>query len=74
MKSVRTSLVDVNRPHSLVAGPMAGLMAVALIALFVPSGLEMVQAWGIFVAIGAGTGLGRLLDERRRGSAEASPT
>lgn len=72
MKPVRASLRDLNRPHPLVAGPVAGLIAVALFVLFVPRGLDIAAAWGLFIAVSVGAGLGRLADERRRESVGAN--
>jgi hypothetical protein len=74
VKSIRTSWREVNRPHPWLAGPMAGLFAVALYTLFVPGGLEPAHAWGLFVSVGAGAGLGLFVVERRRGSAEEDDT
>lgn len=51
---------------------MAGLIAVALFVLFVPRGLDIAAAWGLFIAVSVGAGLGRLADERRRESVGAN--
>lgn len=70
MRSVKTSLQNVNRPHPLLMAPLAGLIAVALLTLLLPSGLETAEAWALFVGVSVGVGLGLLLAERRHGNAQ----
>lgn len=70
MKSIKTSVQDLNRPHPLVGAVIAGLLGVALSALFVPGGLETPDAWRTFLVIGTGAGLGLLIHARGRPSVD----
>ena len=68
MKSFRDSLSEVNNMHPLLDAPMAGMLAVSLAALVGPSELTRAEAWGLFAAVGLGSGLGLWIRARGRGA------
>lgn len=72
MKSIRSSLRDLDRLHPLLAGIFLGLFVVAGHALLVPGALDRTQAWGLGIVTAAGGGLGRWLQVRCKESRETS--
>lgn len=64
MKTFKSSLSEFNSMHPLLAALTIGLFAVGMIALTMPGGVERADAWTLFVAIGAGGGLGRWVHAR----------
>ncbi len=68
MNPIRSSLRDLDGLHPLIAGIIGGLISVALVVLLAPYELDRIRAWGLFIAIGAGIGIGRWLHFRAKGS------
>lgn len=66
MNAIGSSLRDLDRLHPLIAGIIGGLISVALLVLLAPYELDRLRAWGMFIAIGAGVGLGRGCTFERR--------
>lgn len=57
------SLSDLNDLHPFAAGPMAGLLAVAIAVLVAPDwGTE--RAWPLLVTVTVGAGLGQWIRSR----------
>ena len=72
VNAIGSSLRDLDRLHPLIAGIIGGLISVALLVLLAPYELDRLRAWGMFIAIGAGVGLGRWLHFRAKDSRPAS--
>lgn len=66
MKTFRTSLHELNNMHPLLAAPTIGLFAVGLSVLALPTLITRPDAWGLFVTIGLGGGLGVWIRSRAR--------
>jgi hypothetical protein len=67
MSNFKDTFIEMNNTHPLVAGPVAGLMAVALAVLAAPSfGTE--RAWPLLLTVTAGASVGQLLRRRSQSS------
>lgn len=66
MTPLSTSFRALDRLHPVVAGIVMGAIAVTLYALVAPGGAPRADAWMLFLAVGIGGGIGRLVQARVR--------
>ena len=72
MKTFKRSLNEFNSMHPMLAALTIGLFAVGMLALTMPGGVERADAWALFIAIGAGGGLGRWVHARSQHARRSS--